>query len=159
MTWEQLEAAAPELARLGRERLDAIGLAFLGTLRRDGSPRISPVEPFFADGQLVFGVMTRSGKARDLARDPRCALQSVVAAPNAGEGELKLYGRAVPAGDDLRAAVADAWWLARPAADADVYALEVDEAVFVTWDLRAGLMTLRRWSPGRGPTETTRSYP
>jgi hypothetical protein len=42
VTWGALEAAAPEIARLGRERLHAAGVALLGTLRRDGSPRITP---------------------------------------------------------------------------------------------------------------------
>ncbi|MBA2460784.1 MAG: pyridoxamine 5'-phosphate oxidase family protein [Actinobacteria bacterium] len=159
MSWAQLEADAPELARLGCERLDAVGLAFLGTLRSDGSPRVSPVEPFFIAGELVLGVMARSGKARDLARDPRCALQSAVTDPNAGEGELKLHGRAVAAGGELRSALPAAWWMSRPLEDADVYALAIDQAVFVRWDLAGGVMTLSRWSPERGATETTRAYP
>ena len=158
MRWHELEAAAPELARLGRERLEAVGLALLGTLRATGWPRISPIEPFFARGELVIGVM-HSGKARDLRRDPRCTLQSVVAAPNAGDGELKLYGRAVPADEELRTGVAGAWWLERPAGDADVYRLSFDEAVFVEWHLAEGRMTLHRWSPRRGTTATTRAYP
>ena len=158
MSWAKLETEAPDLARLGRERLEACGLALLATLRRGGWPRISPIEPFFAEGELVFGVM-RSGKARDLARDSRCTLQSVVTAPDAGEGELKLYGRAVAAGDDLRASVGGAWWLERPAAEAAVYRFDIEEAVFVEWHLADGRMTLRRWSPGRGTTETSRTYP
>jgi len=45
LDYRDVEQGAPELARLGRARLDATRLAMLGTLRRDGSPRISPVEP------------------------------------------------------------------------------------------------------------------
>jgi Pyridoxamine 5'-phosphate oxidase len=72
MTWHDLEAGAPEIARLGRERLEQAGIALLATLRKDGSPRINPVEPHIVDGQLVFAAMRRTTKARDLSRDPRC---------------------------------------------------------------------------------------
>src|SRR5215469_2171559 len=38
LDWRDGEQGAPELARLGRARLDATRLAMLATLRRDGSP-------------------------------------------------------------------------------------------------------------------------
>src|SRR5262249_57035990 len=90
--WRELTQGAPELARLGLARLHAVGLVMLGTLRRDGSPRISPVEPCITGGRLLVGAMTWSGKAADLRRDPRDVLHSVVSGPDSREGELKLYG-------------------------------------------------------------------
>jgi hypothetical protein len=159
MNWRDLEAAAPGLARLGRARLDETRVALLGTLRRDGSPRISPVEPYLVAGELLFGAMAWSLKARDLARDPRCVLHSAVSAPDAAEGELRLYGRAVEVRDrELREARRDAWWIGHPS-EARVCALDIEQATFISWDLRRGEMTVRRWSPERGPTERTRSYP
>jgi hypothetical protein len=151
VTWARLEAEAPELARLGRERL-ATGLAVLGTLRRDGSPRVSPIGVFFLGGELVIGVMAHSGKARDLRRDPRVALQSVVTAPDEGEPELKLYGRVSPSDAD------GGWWKGgRP--DVDVYAVELEEAVYLDWDLAGGTFALRRWRPGRGEDLSEQAYP
>jgi hypothetical protein len=44
-SWSDLEHGAPEIARLGMARLATARAAMLGTLRFDGSPRISPVEP------------------------------------------------------------------------------------------------------------------
>ncbi len=152
MSWSRLEAETPELARLGRELLERRSLVMLGTLRADGSPRISPVETTLVDGELVFGAMRRSGKARDLRRDQRCALQTIVADPDAGEPELKLYGRAAPA------AVGAGWWRERPQ-DADVYRIEVEEAVVIEWDLPAARMRVRRWTPSRGETVVERTYP
>jgi hypothetical protein len=73
-------------------------------LRADASPRISPVELYFAQGQLLVGAMTWSRKAADLLRDPRYVLHSAVTGPDSGEGELKLYGPAAEAGQDLRGA-------------------------------------------------------
>lgn len=159
MKWGDLEAAAPEIAEGGKERLEQARVVLLGTLRRDGSPRISPVEPFVNQGHLVFGAMSWSAKARDLLRDPRCVLHSAVSGPDSGEGELKLYGRAIEADEDVRNSCVGAWWVERPADAATVFALEIERAVFVSWDHEGGRMTVRRWSQQRGATETTRSYP
>src|SRR6266568_2849902 len=102
MNWRELETAAPELADLGKQRLEQARVALLATLRKDGSPRISPVEPFLTQEQLLFGAMSWSLKTRDLLRDPRCMLHSAISGPDSGEGELKLYGRATEAHDQIR---------------------------------------------------------
>jgi hypothetical protein len=159
MTWRELELAAPEIAEPGKARLDETRVALLATLRRDGSPRISPIEPFFAEGQLVFGAMAWTLKARDLERDPRCTLHSAVTGPNEGEPELKLYGRAIEADDDLRAACPDGWWTDQPHEAARVFSLSIEEAAFVTWDYEGGEMTVRRWSRETGLKTSRRSYP
>ncbi len=61
-------------------------LTLVGTLRHDGWPRISPVEALVWNGQLYLGMMWRSLKARDLLRDPRCVVHTVVADPTGAEG-------------------------------------------------------------------------
>ena len=94
-TWGEFAAAAPELAALGEAMFARTGLALVGTLRRDGWPRISPVEPFIVDGQLCLGMMWRSVKALDLLRDPRCVVHSTVSNRDGTEGEFKVYGHAV----------------------------------------------------------------
>jgi hypothetical protein len=92
--WAEFEAAAAPLAARGQARFDATGLSLIGTLRRDGSPRISAVEPFIFDGQLALGMMWRSMKALDLLRDPRCVVHSALSNKDGTEGEFKVYGRA-----------------------------------------------------------------
>jgi hypothetical protein len=159
LSWQDVELGAPEIARLGMMRLTSARLALLGTLRRDGSPRISPIEPCLARGQLLIGAMTWSAKAGDLRRDPRYVLHSVVTAPDSGEGELKLFGSARPASQDLRGAAAPAWWLTCPPEAADVFTLHIGQAVFVDWDTKRGLMTVHRWSPRSGYSVASRSYP
>ncbi|MBD0339054.1 MAG: hypothetical protein ICV67_07195 [Thermoleophilia bacterium] len=145
MSWRALP---PELARV-----DLLGLVYLGTLRGDGRPRLGPAEAHVWEGELLIGVMPRSLRARDLARDPRCTLQSAVAGPDSGDPELKLYCRAEPAAGEPP----DAWWSGRE--DAAVYALDVNEAALVEWDLERGLMTVMSWSPARGLRTECRSYP
>ena len=70
------------------------GVILLGSLRRDGSPRISPVEPVLVDGELELGMIWQSKKALDLLRDPRCQVHTVITDRNGTEGEFKLWGRA-----------------------------------------------------------------
>jgi hypothetical protein len=158
-TWSELESGAPDLARAGAERLSSTRLLLLGTVRRDGSPRISPIEPFFTEADLVIGAMAWSLKARDLARDPRYAAHSTVSGPQSGEGELKLYGRALAASDKTREAATGGWWLEARDAAASVFVLRIFSAVYVEWDYEQGQMTLLRWSPGDGFSRRTRSYP
>ena len=98
-SWQQFGAQAPELAALGEAQFARTGLALVGTLRRDGWPRISPVEPFIVEGQLYLGMMWRSVKALDLLRDPRCVVHSTVSNRDGTEGEFKVYGRAVEVND------------------------------------------------------------
>ena len=61
-SWPDAEPSAPELARLGMAQLNSARRALLDTLRRDGFPRVSPIEPRIADGQLVIGATARSVK-------------------------------------------------------------------------------------------------
>jgi hypothetical protein len=159
MPWRDLELVAPEIAQPGKARLQEVRVAFLATLRKDGSPRISPVEPYFAEGHLLFGAMAWTLKVRDLERDARCSLHSAITGPNEREGELKLYGRAIEADDEVRAASTDGWWTEEPSESARVFSLSIEEAAFVTWDYERGEMTLRRWSPRIGLRTTQRSYP
>jgi hypothetical protein len=158
-SWRDVELSAPELARLGLARLNSAHVALLGTLRADGSPRINPIEPYLAEGQLLIGAMAWTAKASDLRRDPRYALHSVVTGPDSGEGELKLYGPAAEADHNLRAAAADAWWLARAPENAVVFTLHIRQAVFIDWNTKRGLMTVHRWSPAGGYAVTSRPYP
>ncbi|HLN15256.1 MAG TPA: pyridoxamine 5'-phosphate oxidase family protein [Acidimicrobiales bacterium] len=99
VSWAEFEAAAPDLAQLGRARFQATGLSLVGTLRANGWPRITPVEPLLHDGRLYLGMMWQSKKALDLLRDPRCVVHSTVSDKDGTEGDVKIYGRAEPVAD------------------------------------------------------------
>ena len=99
MTWQEFAEQDPELAALGQERLDRHGLVMLGTLRKNGWPRISPVEPLFFNGQLYLGMTWQSRKALDLLRDPRCTVHNAVSDRHGTEGDFKVYGRAIDVTD------------------------------------------------------------
>ena len=92
MRWDAFANACPEIAERAEERFRKDELVTLGTLRADGSPRISPCEVDFAAGHLFLGMMWRSRKALDLLRDPRIVVHSIQAEREPTEGDIKLYG-------------------------------------------------------------------
>jgi hypothetical protein len=81
MQWSDLISEQPVLGEIAHEKLIKPGVLLIGTVRRDGSARISGVEPLIMDGQLWLSMMTGSTKARDLYRDPRIVLNGIVTGP------------------------------------------------------------------------------
>lgn len=102
MRWADLERDAPRLAERARQRLVGPGVLLVVTVRRDGTPRLSPTEPLLLDGDLWLSMMWRSRKAADLVVDDRVLVHSVVTTPDGDEGEIKVRGRAVPVDDPER---------------------------------------------------------
>src|SRR5256712_13879388 len=95
MNWTEFNKAAPDLACRGRDLFERVGVLFVGTLRKDGSPRVSGCEFFFFEDDLYLGMMWQSHKALDLLRDPRCFMHTAVFDKDGTDGEVKLRGRAV----------------------------------------------------------------
>jgi Pyridoxamine 5'-phosphate oxidase len=93
MRWSEVAQRQPALAAVMSELLIKPGVVLIGTSRRDGSARISGVEPLVMAGQLWLSMMPASAKARDLARDPRILLHSIVTSP-APAGEVMVRGTA-----------------------------------------------------------------
>jgi len=161
VNWSAFAEAAPELARFGEERFKATGLALVGTVRRDGLPRISPVEPLIVDGQLYLGMMWRSRKALDLLRDPRCLVQTTVRDREDLAGELKLRGRAVEIDDAdaieryCRALQEAIDW--RPEGQFHLFALDIERADLIRYQ-ENGDQRLIEWHPGAPPRERVRRW-
>jgi len=151
MRWDAFAAACPEIAARAHARFTADELVLLGTLRKDGSARISPCEIDFADGRLMLGMMWRSRKALDLTRDPRIVVHSLPSDKANLGGDAKLYGRAVDEQDpDVREAFGRAiqarldW---RPDEPFHLFSLDVSEAAFVVFGEERTVLT---WDPERG---------
>ena len=98
--WREVVRTVPELAGPVQARFEATGLGFLGTVRADGSPRVSGIEPKFWDGELWLGMMDGSLKARDLLREPRFSLHAASVDKDVKDGDARVSGRAVEVLDD-----------------------------------------------------------
>ncbi len=96
-SWSQFEAQAPELAERVRLRFESHIHAVMGTLRLDGSPRLSGMEAPIRDGHLWLGMMPGSHKVADLRRDPRFSLYSSPDTEDLSLGDARIDGQAVAA--------------------------------------------------------------
>ena len=96
-SWKQFAAQAPELAAFGEARFGS-GVAYLGTLREDGGPRVHPVTPIVGE-QLFLFMEPTSPKGKDLQRDARYTLHCSVENSSGGEGEFYVRGRGLLTGD------------------------------------------------------------
>jgi hypothetical protein len=153
-----VESQEPEFAARVRAAFDAHAHKFLATLRADGSPRISGIEMSFVAGEPWLAGMPGSVKFADLRRDPRFALHSGSAEPEAFEADAKLSGRAteVTADDELRR-FAEAAGVAPQNMDFVLFRVDLDQAVLVGLNDEKNALLISSWRPGRGLTRTTRT--
>lgn len=91
--WAQFAAAAPALASFGKRRLEH-RIAYLATIRPDGSPRVHPVSPFVVEDRLVVYMEPTSPKVQDLRRDARYGMHCAVEDNSGGQGEFLIRGQA-----------------------------------------------------------------
>lgn len=105
-TWAEFAAAAPEIAALGLKQFEKFHIAYLATVRKDGSPRVHPVSPIIADGRLFVATAPTSPKRIDQIRDGRYVIHAL---PGKNDAEFLIRGRARRVtDDDTRAAVTEA---------------------------------------------------
>jgi hypothetical protein len=92
-TWKEFTGHAPRIAAVFSRRHAATGnLCLLATLRSDGFPRISPIEPRVFEDQLWLMGMPHTTKFRDLGRDPRFCLHTATVDPQVSDGDAKIWG-------------------------------------------------------------------
>jgi hypothetical protein len=147
-SWSEFEAAAPELAKSVRERLDAHGHKTIATIRRDGSPRISGTEAQLRDGELWIGSMWQARKARDLQRDPRFALHSGSDEPSEWSRDAKLAGIAEEITDPER--VKEINGNSAPSGPSHLFRLDLREASIVSLNEQRNGIVIEVWTPERG---------
>jgi hypothetical protein len=169
MRWNELERRQPRLAATARERLVDPGVLLVVSLRKDGTPRLSPVEPYLLDGRLLLSMLWGSQKARDLHRDPRLLVHGIVTGPDGGAGELKIRGRAVVMSDRelqehyAEAVARDLGWSPEPGRF-HLFEVDVEHVAFVHYDHETGDQFVTTWPPGeeyvrRGTSATSVGEP
>lgn len=137
VSWKQFADSAPALAAVCLERFRSTDLVMLGTLRKDGRPRVTPIEFFFFEDDLFIGGMWQSKKLLDLQRDPRCVLHSTTSDKDGLQGDMKLYGDATEVRDEAyrerygQALVAATGW--RPEGPFHLFTIDITEAAFTVF--------------------------
>lgn len=165
MQWHEFADEQPRLAELGRRRLVDPGVLLVATIRRDGTPRLSPVEPLLLTGRLLLSMLWQSRKAQDLLRDPRILVHSTVTGRDGGDGEFKVRGTAHVEDDpDIQrrysAAVAtELGWHPEPGRF-HLFSVDLAEVAFIRYDESTGDQHVATWPPAtefvrRGTSATT----
>jgi hypothetical protein len=158
--WSEFTQACPEIAVPARDRFIRDELVLLGTVTKDGWPRISPCELDFVEGDLLMGMMWRSPKALDLLRGSPLVVHSVQSDRHATEPDIKLMGHGVDLSDTaVREAYRDAirqridWAPDEP--NYHLFAFEVERAAVLSFADERETVTL--WHPERGLRTRTKS--
>ena len=147
MSWKDLENAAPEMAIFGLKRFE-IGVAYLATVRQDGSPRVHPVTPIIGQGHLFLFMEPTSPKGHDLRRDGRYALHSAVSDPNGTSGEFIITGSAKLIEDPAKRSLASQLASYVPADHYILFELSNESAVSTIY--KDGMPVRQHWRRGDG---------
>jgi hypothetical protein len=153
MRWAEMERAQPRLAAVGRKRLIDPGVLLIVTIRKDGTARLSPVEPFLLDGSLLLSMLWGSRKAADLLREPRILVHSIVTSRDGREGEFKLRGTAHAVTDPVlrrryAAGVAASLGWQPEQGRFHLFGIDIHDVVFIRYDDATGDQYLAAWPPG-----------
>jgi len=152
MKWSAIAASEPALGAVVSDKLIRPGVLLAGTVRRDGSPRISGVEPLVMDGDLWLSMMRTSAKVMDLARDRRIVLHSIVTGPEPA-AEVKLRGTVRPEEDrhvqrHYAAAVSAAIGWTPVVGEFSLFAVDVDDVTYIGYDAATKGQHVARWPSG-----------
>ena len=144
MSWKRLKSESVRLAEFGQERLDG-KVAYLATIKQDGSPRLHPVTPIIGEGHLFLFMEPTSPKGHDLRRDGRYALHASVANPDGEGGEFLVTGTARSVEDQEIRSIATRSASYTPADRYVLFELGVDTAFSTVYD-QDGTPLRNRWS-------------
>ncbi len=143
-SWGEFAQAAPELAAFGAARFESAEVAYLATVRKDGSPRVHPVTPIIGQGRLFLFMEPTSPKGHDLRRDGRYALHSLVTDPDGTSGEFIVRGQARLVEDAAMRAIAAEAARYTPADRYILFELSVEEGVSTIYE--NGQPVRNRWA-------------
>jgi hypothetical protein len=151
--WHEFEQQARRLAKLGRGLLGDPGVVLVITIRTDGSPRLSPVEPLFWNGDLWLSMGWGTRKAADLHRDARVLVHSIVTSRDGTGGEYKLRGSAIAEPDShvheqyAAEVVARLGWEPEPGRF-HLFRVDVADVTYIRWDDATNDQYVTRWPEG-----------
>ena len=151
LVWAEFAAETGAIANDIAGLVERYGFGLVGTIRRDGTPRISAVETHLVNDDLMVVMIPRTRKASDVRRDDRITMQSPVLDAGAPGAEYKLHGRAAIVNDaEARGAVcraieARSGW--RPEKTWLFLSVLVSEATHFSWSADGGC-DLRSWKVG-----------
>ena len=93
LNWSEFASVQREMAEFGEKRIQ-LRVMYIATIRQDGYPRVHPFTPFIGSGRLFAFMEPTSPKAKDLQRNGRYSMHSLVTDMNGTNGEFQISGDA-----------------------------------------------------------------
>jgi hypothetical protein len=143
-SWASFEAEQPELADRVRSRFGANLHHVIGTIRQDGSPRLSGTEVGIDGGAVRVGMIAGSEKLADVRRDPRVELHSAPLEEDLATGDARLSGVLVEGGQAPAGAPSGAF-----------FQLALTRVTLIR--VESDRLVITSWTPDRGLRETQRT--
>ena len=167
MIWNEFHQSNEQFSNLFKLKFNEKGLILLGTIRKNGIPRISPVEIFFVQNQILLGLMNKSKKYLDILRDPRGVVQNIIMNNDGSDGEFKFNVEMIELPDPLiRNSFFDEfarrWNNDIPKAykeSAHIFTIDIKFASITTWNIKDGKMFVKMWHEKKGFIELSKNYP
>jgi len=142
-SWRDFEIAEPAMAAFGRDRLDG-KVAYLATVRRDGTPRVHPVTVILGSNACYLFIDPASRKLRDLSQDARYSLHCAMSDSSGSSGEFQMCGRVMPIEEEARRADAQSASTFKPPDRFLLFELLLEEVVSTVY--RGGRPDRRIWN-------------
>ena len=153
MRWSDFAAHQYPLAAVAEDQLIKPGVLLIGTTRRDGSARISGVEPLIMDGDLWLSMDARFGQGtRSAPRPADPAAQHHHQSGTPGRIMIRGTVRTETAHDRQRryAAAAEAHLGWRPVpGEFTLFAVDIAEVAYIGHDAGSNAQHVARWPAGR----------
>lgn len=150
LTWRDLELEQPAFAAAAGNLFRVHKHHVLGTLRKNGAPRLSGQEVWFSEGELWFGAMAGALRAHDLQRDARFELHTSSIDPPGWTSDAKLAGLAQEVTDPATVRGAMAAREEAPPGRFHLFRCRVTEVVLTRLGEPPDHLVFESWRDGRG---------
>lgn len=90
-SWKDFEKVEPDLAAFGKKRFTS-NVAYLGTIQKNGYPRVHPVTPIISTENLFLFMEPTSPKGKDIVANGKYMLHSLVTHSSGEDGEFWVRG-------------------------------------------------------------------
>ena len=98
LSWGEFASVQQEMVEFGEKRIQ-LGVMYLATVKQDGYPRVHPFTPFVGSGRLFAFMEPTSPKAKDLQRNGKYSMHSLVTDMRGTNGEFQISGDATQVSD------------------------------------------------------------
>ncbi len=140
--WSRFRDEAEDLAARVEDRFAANLHHVIGTIRADGTPRLSGTEVAIAEGEVTIGMMSGSRKLADVQRDRRIEIHSAPLEDDLAQGDAKLAGLLTGATRIAQPAEGVSFRLA--ITRASLLRVDGNELLFTVWEPGEEVRSIRR---------------